>query len=636
MAKVTGDGRIFRMPKINVLTDFIASQIAAGEVVERPSSVVKELVENSIDAGATQIEIAIASDCRDIRIADDGCGMLPEDAALAFQRHATSKLLAADDLTRIRTLGFRGEALPSIASVSRVTCLTRTPESATGTKVLAGEGEIKSIGAGCAPGTILEISDLFYNVPARLKFLKKPGTEFAHIQETVQALAIAHPKIVFQLIHDGEVVLKTSGSGKLAEAMVEIGLLSGREELITITGVGMRCGMAVYGYAARAPHCRGDRKGIFTIVNNRPVRCHLTYKALDYAYSDLIPKGKNPVAVVTITIDPSHVDVNVHPTKKEIKYGNSSDVYVTLQKALTYATRQPSEAQADSESASAVPAAAMVAEPFAAPPPASLPLSSGAPSGEIRGGMVSGFGDSSSAGGRDGQGMRTMQRIQQLGLRDRFSYATPSRITGAHTIPRLQAARGAAGLPPDWRMVGYIFNTYMLFETPDGLKVVEQHIAHERVLYERQLAMQTTGGRNTEAVQHLVISAPLDLSPAQKAALADNLEQIRQFGFDFDFQPNRISCTAVPLELATRDYAGTVQQMIEQLLSCERSDFSLEATKSIACQAAIKNGMTLSDGEMTELIAEWYSCPRNDTCPHGRPICLTFSKDKLFQLFHAN
>lgn len=636
------------MPKINVLPDFIASQIAAGEVVERPSSVVKELVENSIDAGATQIEIAIGSDCRDIRIADDGCGMLPEDAALAFQRHATSKLISAEDLSRIKTLGFRGEALPSIASVARVTCLTRTAESATGTKVIAAEGEIKTMGTGCAPGTVIEISDLFYNVPARLKFLKKANTEFAHIHETVQSLAIAHPKIVFQLIHDGEVVLKTTGSGKLAEAMVEIGLLSGREELVTVTGVDMRYTMAVYGYAAKAPHCRGDRKGIMTIVNNRPVRCQLTYKALDYAYSDLIPKGRYPVAVVTITIDPNQIDVNVHPTKKEIKYSNSSDVYVSIQKAITYATRQPAAelAPPTSESAQEAPAepARTVAESASGSAQFQKPLISAnsptAASGQTadmrapQGGLP----ETNIVDRRDQQtGGRTLQRIQQLGLRDRFSYNTPSRITGTQTIPRLSVSRpgGTGSLPPDWRMVGYIYNTYMLFETPEGLKVIEQHPAHERVLYERQLARQTTPGRNTEAVQHLVISAPLDLSPSQKAALADNLEEIKSFGFDFDFQPNRISCTCVPLELATRDYAGTVQQMIEQLLNCDRSNFSLEATKSIACQAAIKNGMTLSETEMNELIAEWYTCERNDTCPHGRPVCLTFSRDKLFNLFHS-
>src|SRR5579875_1707623 len=191
------------MPKVLVLPDHIASQIAAGEVVERPASVVKELVENSIDAGASQIEIAVGADCRDIRVADNGCGMEAEDAVLAFHRHATSKLASADDLWKLRTMGFRGEALPSIASVARVTCYTRTSSAASGTRVEVAEGTVSACETGCAPGTVIEVNDLFYNVPARLKFLKKPSTEFAHVHEVVQALAVAYPKIVFQLLNSG-------------------------------------------------------------------------------------------------------------------------------------------------------------------------------------------------------------------------------------------------------------------------------------------------------------------------------------------------------------------------------------------------------------------------------------------------
>src|SRR4030095_15000423 len=302
------------MPKVRVLPEHIASQIAAGEVIERPASVVKELIENSVDAGATQIEISVSGGCRDIRVADNGCGMDPDDAVLAFQRHATSKLASADDLWSLRSMGFRGEALPSIASVSRLTCYTRPAEAQEGTKVESFEGTVTATATGCAPGTVIEVTDLFYNVPARLKFLKKPGTEFAHIEETVQALAISFPKIVFQLLNGGQLVVKTSGSGKLAQAMAEAGFVSGKEELCPVTFAEMKYGMAIYGYVARPQHFRGDRKGILAIVNNRPVRCPLTYKALDYAFSDLIPKGKYPLAVLTFTVEQGLVDGNVHPT----------------------------------------------------------------------------------------------------------------------------------------------------------------------------------------------------------------------------------------------------------------------------------------------------------------------------------
>lgn len=651
------------MPKINVLPDHIASQIAAGEVVERPSSVVKELVENAIDAGASQIEIAVGADCRDIRVADDGCGMSPDDAVLAFQRHATSKLLTAEDLSNLRTLGFRGEALPSIASVSHMSCSTRNAESATGTKVTVEDANIRTHETGCSIGTVIEICDLFYNVPARLKFLKKGSTEFAHIHEMVQSLALAYPKIVFQLLNQGEVVLKTSGSGKLAEVLQELGIVSPRDELIPVTSVDMRFGLAVFGYVGRPPLCRGDRKNIITIVNNRPVRCHLSFKALDYAFADLIPKGKHPVGVITVTLDPHQIDVNVHPTKKEIRYSNSSEVYLAIQKALIEATRRlpgtesvpaPSAPSKDNssttQSTDVAPEEESAAEPSeSALTPAMTIVPAAASSMSVPSALQGGVGAGTISGdtvydGAPGTpvvresreiavGGRTYQRIQQLGFRERLATSAPSRISNTGPVP-VATPKQPAQLPLGWRFLAYIYNTYMLFETPDGLKVIEQHIAHERLIYERILAQQEIPGQISPNVQRLVISSPITLTPEQRAALAEHLDELKALGFDFDFQPNFISCTQLPLELATRDYVGTIQQIIEQLLTCENASFSKEATKSLACQAAIKNGMALSESEIVDLVVEWLGCPRNDTCPHGRPVSLTYSKDKLFELFH--
>ncbi len=333
------------MPKVFVLPDHIASQIAAGEVVERPASVVKELVENSLDAGATQIEISIGSSCRDIRIADDGYGMEPEDAVLAFQRHATSKIRSADDLWTLTSFGFRGEAVPSIASVSKVTCYTRTRDAQTGSRIETADGKISCVETGCAPGTIMEITDLFYNVPARLNFLKKAATEFAHIQEALQGLAVAYPGVAFHLMNNGETELRTSGSGDVGQVLRETGLLGGQESLCDVDFEDSKSGLRVTGKVAKPVHFRGDRKGILSLVNKRPVRCHLTYKALDYAYSDLIPRGRYPLAVVAIEIDADKVDVNIHPTKKEIKYSNGNDVYMAIQRALVHALREARTAQ---------------------------------------------------------------------------------------------------------------------------------------------------------------------------------------------------------------------------------------------------------------------------------------------------
>jgi DNA mismatch repair ATPase MutL len=231
-------------------------------------------------------------------------------------------------------------------------------------------------------------------------------------------------------------------------------------------------------------------------------------------------------------------------------------------------------------------------------------------------------------------GGKTYQRIQQLGMRDRLVATPPSRTGQFQTLNSTAALKTNATLPVGWRLVGYIYNTYLLFDTPDGFKIIEQHIAHERVIYERILAEQEQPGRTTTAVQRLVISEPLNLATSQRACLAQNLDFIKSLGFDFDFQQNYITCLQVPLELATKDYAGTVQGILEQLLSCDSANFSLEATKSLACQAAIKNGMILTETEIIDLIANWLACPRNDTCPHGRPICLSYSKEKLFEMFH--
>jgi DNA mismatch repair protein MutL len=641
------------MPKVLVLPDHIASQIAAGEVVERPASVVKELVENSIDAGALHIEIAIASDCRDIRVADDGCGMEADDAVLAFHRHATSKLTSAEDLFALRTMGFRGEALPSISSIARVTCYSRLSTAPTGVRVDAADGKVASRETGCAPGTAIEITDLFYNVPARLSFLKKASTEFAHIHEIVQSLAIAYPNIVFQLLNNGEVVLKTSGSGKLAQVMVEAGFLTGREELVAVQHADMRFGMAVYGYIARPVHFRGDRRYVLSVVNNRPVRCPLTYKALEHACSDLIPKGKHPIAVLTVKIPPHHVDVNVHPTKKEVKYNNSSDVYLALQRAIADALRAEKEKEpvpsityseetgersayaegghgfttgnaggtSATENAGGTSATGNAGEA-----PYAMAISAPARIGETDASYQSSTMSTPAMSPR-----ATFQRIQQLGFREKLAAATNNRIATPGAAP---ATGGTRSLPLGWRVVGYLHNTYFLVETPQGLQIIEQHIAHERVIYERLLGEQKTSGRLTESVQRLVISAPLNLSPAQRSGLEQHIDELRKLGFDFDLHPDAAVCTQIPLELASKDYVSSVQNIIEKLLTAESAEFELEATKSVACQAAIKDGMPLSEGEIAELLIAWYHTPRNDTCPHGRPISLAFSMDKLYQLFH--
>jgi DNA mismatch repair protein MutL len=717
------------MPKVLVLPDHIASQIAAGEVVERPSSVVKELVENSLDAGATEIEVKVSADCRDIRIADNGCGMTPEDAVLAFQRHATSKLRSAEDLWSLTTLGFRGEALPSIASISRFTCYSRTHDGAVGSKVESADGHMTASETGCAPGTVMEINELFYNTPARLKFMKKATTEYGHIEEIVQSLAISYPEVAFTLIRDGDVSLRTTGSGNLATAIVQAKFFTGKESVIEVLhqeGLGGRAnGIKIKGLLAKPLHFRGDRKGILTIVNRRAVRCPLTYKALDYVYSDLIPRGRYPLAVVTLELDPSVVDVNIHPTKKELKYQSGNEIYITIQRALAATLRQNSMQEAaayhaaradraeaedraqeqqsfdphyqnrqasttsDRPGRSTAVAATQIsfrdnldykvspATPVQKPAreAALAAYSADITTGEVQ--IVDNYDALTQNHNRalvsesattdavlteslpkeallsedsDGNGIlnndSSISIIDQDSLSPAYSdnVVSTSQYAAMHGSDNPEAgtridhdvdSSTEYSLPAGWRIMGYLHNTWIFFETPEGLEIIEQHIAHERTLYERLLKAQITAGRITEHCQRLVISSPLDLSPEQLETLKVSQEALAKLGFEFVInEDNSAGVMQVPLELARVNYRPVIQRMLDELATVDATNLELEATKSIACQSAIKNGMTLSMRDILKLISDWLDTERNDTCPHGRPIRLKFTKTQIFEMFH--
>ena len=638
------------MPKISVLPDHIASQIAAGEVIERPASVVKEFVENSVDSGATKIEITISLDCRDIRVADNGCGMERDDAALAFQRHATSKLKSADDLWRLDSLGFRGEALPSIASISHMTCTTRTADSVSGCRVEYSNGTVSVSETGCAPGTVMEVTDLFHNVPARLSFLKKPATEFGHIQETIQSLAIAHPHVAFTLIKHDEPVLRSSGSGDLSRVVVEVGHFSGRESLIEVKAGEANSSIQLRGYIARPLHFRGDRKGILSIVNNRPVRCALTYRALDYAYSDLIPRGKFPLAVMHMRINPALVDVNVHPSKKELRYTDGNDTYIAIQRAITQALResnkqmQPAHGESRNYAESAYGQSNATRQYFVQEGTVGELARGGEDSLDVSISVIE-------TGERTGHSERSVGAPQNLNAHFKLAQVDEAiRVKQIDFVEDLRIASPGArrsaeagnsgteaiqALPADWRIAGYIHNTYIFIETTEGMEIVEQHIAHERVLYERILARQGVRGRVTEEVQPFLVSAPLDLSPEQSALLDANFDMLNQLGFDFKRDVDgSVAATQVPLELSGKNYSVVIQELLEQISKVDNADLQLEATKSLACQAAIKNGMQLGPSDIRQLLIDWLNTPRNDTCPHGRPIRMRYSMDRLFQIFH--
>ena len=325
------------MTRIKQLSVNLVNQIAAGEVIERPASVVKELVENSIDAGASRIEIIISNACRNIRIADNGSGIHPDDIKLAFTKHATSKLTDEESLFKIDTLGFRGEALASIISIAKVTCTTRTKDFDFGTKVNSENSVINSSKTGCAVGTIMEVKDLFFNQPARLKFLKSEKTEFAYIQELVQAFAIANPSIAFTLKNGSSTILNTASDNDLLSVITQIYSNDIINELREVHKTDDISKIQVNGFISLPSYTRSSKKSIYTFVNSRIIKCPVLMKAIDTAYRNMLPNGRFPFAVLNLNINHGDIDVNVHPQKREIRYKNTNQIFNFVQSAINSA-----------------------------------------------------------------------------------------------------------------------------------------------------------------------------------------------------------------------------------------------------------------------------------------------------------
>ncbi|MBX9692498.1 MAG: hypothetical protein K2Z81_08945, partial [Cyanobacteria bacterium] len=508
------------------------------------------------------------------------------------------------------------------------------------------------------------------------------------------------------------------GSGSFKQAAIEAKLFSGKETLIEIAGEDFESGMKVSGFVARPTHFRGDKKGILTVVNKRPVRCPLTYRALDYAYSDLIPRGKSPFAVVIIEIDPAHVDVNIHPTKKEIKYASGNNVYISLHRTIGAALRQPRAelvrnfAGEASDRRTEYGAASIFAPPARAESSGRRMLEGASRPDEMEFNppgdehlvvetvvaLDTRFSLDPSSTPPENPEVHIEEEPSALVQEEPFHYSAPSekppepdapatfrpqdqqltfsrditfqpeeqqltfprditfqpkeqQLTFSRDItfqPKLgeteatdtpgyfssQDLEAEVSLPIGWRLAGYLHNTYFIFETPEGIEFIEQHIAHERYLYERILSGQTIPGQISDYAQTLIISAPLSLSASQAETLKECRSSLQMLGFDFEEEGDEICCTQVPLQLAHHDYASIVQTLLDEVMQSDQANFALEATKSLACQSAIKNGMHLSENDILRLVSAWLKTERNDTCPHGRPIRLKFTKDKLFQLFH--
>ena len=595
------------MTRIKQLSKHLINQIAAGEVIERPSSVVKELTENSVDAGATKISIEINNDCRDIRVADNGCGIYPDDIMLAFSKHATSKIATDEDLFNIHTLGFRGEALSSIISISKLTCTTRTADFDTGTKVKCENSEVKQVETGCAIGTIMDIRDLFYNIPARLKFLKSSNTEFSYIQELVQSIALAHPECSFELKKNGKIVLKTSGQNNLLQTIKEVYSTDIISNLKEVLKTDQLAGMKISGYVSTPNYTRSSKKGYHIYINERTVKCPVFQKAIDTAYKSLIANGKYPFVVLNLELPPADVDVNVHPTKKEVRYKNTNQVFnfifASIQAGLTNYIERQSARSFDPQSFTPQPVQQSNVVDFVQPKLES--------SGEI-------YFD------KKDDTIYVSDKLMQA-EEENFSQQKEEKTEQRQFFVPVEKEP-----EPEENIIGQYKNTYILVEKEDGLEIIDQHIAEERYIYEKLMAEKNI------VSQMLFVSDVVPVSSTEAELIKENIDKFEKFGFGIEFlKENELIFRKVPQMIAK---VNPKEILADILANIEGNIDRLEEHILIttACKASVKAGQKLSTWQMQEIVKKWRTTKMPYTCPHGRPVVKFFPHKEIAGFFQRN
>lgn len=599
------------MGKIAVLPDVLCNQIAAGEVVERPAAVVKELVENSLDAGSRKISISLLQGGRkEVRVVDNGCGMSPDEALLAVERHATSKIRTLEDLQSVRSLGFRGEALPSIASVSRFELISREPEALSGTCIRMEGGILRDVRElGCAAGTAITVRDLFYNVPARRKFLRSVETEMANISDQVMKLALSQPSVHFQMTHENRVVFDFPKVGSLLDRVVQVlgedlaGAL--RDFAIVLTPVDLR------GFAAQPQVQKSNSRSMFIYVNGRPVWDRILNQSVLRAYDTLLPKGKYPVVVLFLSMPPELVDVNVHPTKREVRLHSPGQVMETIQRVVRRALEGSPHGGAaySSERLSGVGGGA-------------LPRSIGA----IRELQVELEKDAG-------------QRIVANEIEPPRQTVFPSGYAAALQVEK-DADREADRQAPSkiffsrLPILGQLANTYILLEAPDGLLLIDQHAAHERILYDR-LSSSSPGETGR---QRLTRSLVLELPPREAAVLQNWLGTLLDAGFEIEpFGPNSFIVQATPAALGDIPAEVLLREVLEGAEEEQRGphwDFLAGLAKTAACHSAIRAGQRLQRAEIMHLLEAMDRTAIPMTCPHGRPLWCKLTHAEIARFFN--
>ncbi|MCQ9378390.1 DNA mismatch repair endonuclease MutL [Methyloversatilis sp. XJ19-49] len=581
------------MPSIQLLPDLLISQIAAGEVVERPASVLKELLENSLDAGSRDIRVQLeAGGVKRLRVADDGCGMPPEDLPLALARHATSKIASLDDLEAVATMGFRGEALASIASVARVVITSRQTGSPHAWRIDAGSAPEP---AALDAGTVVDVADLYYNTPARRKFLRTEQTEYGHCDDVFRRIALSVPQVAFQLQHNGRVTQRLP----VADMASRVRALLGDEFMQHARPVEADAGtLRISGFVAQPAFSRAGRDAQYCFVNGRFVRDRLLAHALREAYADVLHGARHPAYVVFIELDPRAVDVNVHPAKTEVRFrearGIHQFVFHAVERALALSTQMAEQVTAHAGGADA----------FQSPP-----LQSGWPM-------------------QQGRGVeQPLARYFDFVRSDGLAHAPNAVAAGLADLPTESG-------PPLGFALAQLQGVYVLAQNSAGLVLVDMHAAHERILYE-QLKKVLEGA---PAVQRLLIPAMLSMSAREVATAFEYADVLEKLGFDIgQAGPNELMVRAVPALLARADTAALLRALLEELREAPASQVverrRNELLATMACHGAVRANRLLALPEMNALLRDMEACERADQCNHGRPTWVQLTMGELDRLF---
>jgi DNA mismatch repair protein MutL len=613
--------------RIHVLDESTINKIAAGEVIERPASVVKELIDNSIDANASDIRVEIkGSGTKSILVADNGSGMSHQDASLAFTKHATSKISSIEDLDRVLTLGFRGEALASIASVSKVELVTRQESDISGTKVIVDSSGIKSISsAGSVVGTSISVVDLFYSTPARKKYLKSLRTELANITDVVTRHAVAHPEISFTLVSDGKMIMRSPSSGDLFGSIVH---LYGADVARSLVPVELQSEfVSISGYVSKPELTRSGTDLQAFFINGRSIYSRVISNAVRLGYYTLLPKGRYPAAFLKFDIDPTSVDVNVHPTKREVRLSHEKEIesaiIAAVEQALSTASLIP-ELRVTKEST----LQSKIYEPETEPEPAGLPVEKEEAGDNYPEGREQRAEEYRHGPYHDKLALvKENSQPYQYPMKDTQKRLTKSERLQAQHVPPVRK-----GEVPDVKVLGQFSDLYIITETEGKLVLVDQHAAHERIMYEQVLRMRDMGW------QELITPVTLELSTKEMAIIEDYIPFLEQIGFSIsEFGPGSYVVTTVPSIFGRLEDPEIVHDIISDLVSGGRIKEDTQVydclCSTMACRAAIKAGAVCTQEQMLGLLRQLMLCDNPYTCPHGRPTMVSFTKEELGKMF---